>query len=311
MASVQELLLAAQTEKSPFQSLLEGATTGFVQAQSEALPRARIMAQMELERQDRERLAKQDEEIRAQLSAQTETQTKTAFGKINGGPKPVLPSQKWKETIKQTPTGHYAREYEEIITKPATESQQSLIDERAAKRADRRENERVNLVTRFNADPSVKKAQQAIDGANMVRDLALSDNPIAHAAVPTFMARASGEVGALTEADKAPFGGSQAILARLNAAVRQNAAGKLTAENRKFLQDLSDTMERRANSNMDNLARQRSKQYGAASQFNSPQDIFSYLRPGVEWEMKKAPKAAATSQGGQKVGRFIMEVEGE
>ena len=156
---------------------------------------------------------------------------------------------------------------------------EGIEDERTYRRQERRASERTRLVDRFNADASVKKAQQSIDAANIIRELANSQNPIAAAAIPTFMARASGEVGALSEEDKAPFGGSRSIIERLQAVAQQSASGKLTAENAGFIRQLAGIMEQRAGSNMDSLARLRSRQYGKASDFLGEDDIYSTLRP--------------------------------
>lgn len=154
-------------------------------------------------------------------------------------------------------------------------------DERGYKQRERRNTERSSIVDKFNADPSVKKSQQMIDGASTIEGLALSDNPIAAGAIPTFMARASGEVGNLSEADKAPFGGSRAILARLEAAVTQAATGRLTEDNRQFIIGLSGIMKKRGQSNMNELAKTRSKQYSKSSDFLSEDDIFSTLIPDL------------------------------
>lgn len=154
--------------------------------------------------------------------------------------------------------------------------------ERSARRADRRSDESVKLVDRFNADASVKKAQQALDGAANVIALVESGNPIAAAAIPTYMARASGEVGALSEADKAPFGGSRAIFERLEASLTQAASGQMTPENAKFVRDLGTIMSKRANENIDRLARTRAKQYGRANDFLDENEIYRTLRPESE-----------------------------
>lgn len=144
------------------------------------------------------------------------------------------------------------------------------------------------IIDTFNANPQVRKQQQAIDGAIAVRELALSGNPIAASAIPTYMARASGEVGNLSEADKAPFGGSSAILERLEAALTQKAIGQLSPENQQFLVDLSNIMEKNAEKNLDRKAREMSKQYGTGRIGLKPDDIFKSLRPNSQYEEPKS-----------------------
>ena len=62
-------------------------------------------------------------------------------------------------------------------------------------------------------------------------------------------------------------------------AATQMASGKLTPENAAFVTELAAVMELRANENMNNLAKVRSKQYGNASEFMDEASIFSILRP--------------------------------
>lgn len=156
---------------------------------------------------------------------------------------------------------------------------EALKTEREKNRLEHRTKEKTDIVTKFNTDPGVRKIQTSIDAASNVRELALSGNPIAANAIPTYMARASGEVGNLSEADKRPFGGSQAILNRLQASLQQMANGQLTEDNRKFVLDLADTMESSATSNLDRRAKQVSGQYGQASDFLKPDEIYNTLRP--------------------------------
>lgn len=144
------------------------------------------------------------------------------------------------------------------------------------------------IIDTFNANPQVRRQQQSIDGAEAVRELAMSDNPIAAAAIPTYMARASGEVGALSEPDKAPFGGSQAIMNKLEAALNQKVAGTLTDENRQFLLDLSDVMKRNAEQNLDRKGREFSDQYSKTKVGLKAPDIFKSLRPNSQYEVKQS-----------------------
>jgi hypothetical protein len=144
------------------------------------------------------------------------------------------------------------------------------------------EEERKRLTSftdKYNTDQQTQKGEQSISAANDVRNLANTNNPIAAASIPTFLARASGEVGALSEADKAPFGGSRSVVARLEAAVTQNATGKLTPENRRFVLELSQVMERSAQQKLDRTAwkhaNQKAKDLG-----KTPEELYERVRPG-------------------------------
>jgi hypothetical protein len=146
-----------------------------------------------------------------------------------------------------------------------------------------------SLLEKFNADPSVRKAQQSLDSANIIRTLVDSNNPIAANAIPTFMARASGEVGNLSEADKAPFGGSQAILSRFQNALAQKATGRLTPENAAFITELANKMEGAAAGNIDSLAKLRSRQYSGLNSSLKEDDLYGMLRPGTRLQAFPAP----------------------
>lgn len=178
---------------------------------------------------------------------------------------------------------------------------QALAEEREKNRVEKRSKEKTDIVAKFNTDPGVRKIQSSVDASSNVRELVLSGNPIAASAIPTYMARASGEVGNLSEADKRPFGGSQAILQRMQAAFQQMATGRLTPDNSKFLLDLSDAMENSAIRNLDRRAKDLSDQYGQASDFLKPDDIYKTLRP----IQRPAPRTITPKTA----GRFIIEEE--
>lgn len=90
-----------------------------------------------------------------------------------------------------------------------------------------------------------------------------NDNAIIQGAAPTVLAKAMGEVGALTEADKAPYQGSLAIASRISQFFETNKTGKLTPENRKQLlglvKQLKTSMNKRKQSNAQLLSSQLSK----------------------------------------------------
>lgn len=75
MASVQEILLALESQKSPFESLLEGVAGGVSTAQSKAFENAKTLIALEQQRADRERLMANDQMIRQALTGQAETST--------------------------------------------------------------------------------------------------------------------------------------------------------------------------------------------------------------------------------------------
>ncbi len=142
------------------------------------------------------------------------------------------------------------------------------------------------IVNQFNADPNVRKVEQMDQFANLITDVSNSDNPIGHASLETLMARASGEVGNLSEADKKPFGGSRALTERMKQTFSELYKGRKTPENLKFIADLADTFRQTGQKKKLALARQRSAQYARANRSRgwTPQEVFGALAPGENYE---------------------------
>jgi len=158
------------------------------------------------------------------------------------------------------------------------------------------------IVGKFTGDQAVKKYQQSLDAAGDIRSLAESGNPIAAAAIPTYSARMSGEVGNLSEADKRPFGGSQATLQRLDAALTQMSTGRLTADNRKFIIGLTDIIAKRSNEKMDALAKTRAKQYGFNNPYFDESDIFQAMRPDSQMPSQTSGSISSKDELKKKLG---------
>jgi hypothetical protein len=160
-------------------------------------------------------------------------------------------------------------------------------DIRSANLSLARDTAQQRLINNFNGDPSVKKSQQSIDAARTIRDLVTSGNPISAAAIPTYMARMSGEVGNLSEADKKPFGGSRAIVTRFNQALTESSNGKITPENAQYVAQIANMIEKRSSKNIDILARRRAKQH-AGSLFKED-DLYRAFNPEAT-DSSAAPK---------------------
>jgi len=135
---------------------------------------------------------------------------------------------------------------------------------------------RMSIVDKFNANPQVNKAVQMATSANTITKLLEEGNPIADQSIPTFMARASGEVGNLSEADKAPFGGSRALVEMMSAVVEKAQSGQLTPENREFVKAVAQVFMRTANQNLRSIAQRNARQYSKASGI-SEKDVFDLI----------------------------------
>jgi hypothetical protein len=141
---------------------------------------------------------------------------------------------------------------------------------------------RKDLVDRFNRDPNVRKAVTVSKSADELIALAASNNPISNNAIATIAARASGEVGNLSEADKAPFGGSQSILARLQQLATTGYSGLKTPENKQFITGLAEAFKRSGQNMKEGLADDWANQYSSAStELGSYDEIMGYLLPSA------------------------------
>lgn len=116
MASVQELIAASQQNKSPLIKLLEGAATGFGQAQQGGLDRTIKLIQLDQMRQEQEQQRQMQEQISQQLALQNENATKQNFNTVSGAPKAVMPAMKLKQKISQDEKGRYSRSFEVVDT---------------------------------------------------------------------------------------------------------------------------------------------------------------------------------------------------
>ena len=155
----------------------------------------------------------------------------------------------------------------------------ALKEQRDQTNADRRLTIQTNLINRFNQTQNVKKYQGAVDASDNVIELINSGNPIADSAIPTYIARASGEVGNLSEADKAPFGGTQALIGKLGQVVERAKTGKLTSENREFVRQLAETMKSSAIKNKINYAKTFAKQYSRLGDYGREPEILATIAP--------------------------------
>lgn len=125
-------------------------------------------------------------------------------------------------------------------TKQAVPLERSLLDNKQNERVDKARDE-------FLKDTD--DARTALGSARNAKALIASGGEINGdivRGIQNQLARATGEKGAMTDRDVAPFGGRQAILDRLNRWGQVGVFGKLPESDRKFLTQFADLMEKRA-----------------------------------------------------------------
>lgn len=99
-----------------------------------------------------------------------------------------------------------------------------------------------------------KKHLEAMETAKLARSMLESGNPMADNSVSTMLAKATGDVGNLTDSERLPYKTSKAILARIEQVKEEMTTGKISDENRQWLLGLVDIMEDRNKKSAEGLA---------------------------------------------------------
>ena len=119
-------------------------------------------------------------------------------------------------------------------------------------------------------DYLVKQRSEQLQYAANTLALLHSDNPVANQAAKTQLARLSGEVGVLTDRDVERFGGSKALLSKLNQAIAETTTGKLSKENKAFLVDVANSFYKSAQNSLNDRLDVMAE--GQSEAFNVPID---------------------------------------
>ena len=131
MASVQELIDAANAEKSPAISAMEGLARGYLGGQQQSLERAKTLIMLEQNRREQEMkmrehemMVKNQERLSAQLAAQQDAARRQEMKGAGEKPEPFQPQQKIITTIDRNEKGQLS---EKIQFSPmGTDEQKSL-----------------------------------------------------------------------------------------------------------------------------------------------------------------------------------------
>lgn len=145
----------------------------------------------------------------------------------------------------------------------------------------------------FKKDKLILKYQEKADMAKNARSLAAEakTNPTAAAAMLRSLARASGEVGVLTDQDVAAFGGSQAIIAKMQRAAEKAASGKLPQADLAFILQLTNAMEKASRANIISRGRELARQVSQTNKEFTEKELHGLYGVGEE------NKGVTTSSG--------------
>jgi hypothetical protein len=112
MASVQELIDAANAQKSPGISAMEGLARGYLSGQQQSLERAKTLIMLEQNRREQEMrmreqemMMKNQERLSAQMAAQVDAARKQELKRASSGPEPVTQQMKTKDVWERNEKG--------------------------------------------------------------------------------------------------------------------------------------------------------------------------------------------------------------
>lgn len=154
-----------------------------------------------------------------------------------------------------------------------------------------------NLQDSFNKDKQVVKAEERIQSAATLRDM-IDGNPITQEAAKTFAARASGEVGALSDQDRAAYGGSKAIKDRINSIFTRAVTGELTDTDKKFMKELADKFEQAGQRDLQERLSVFSKQ-GTKRTKMSEDEVRETIRPDLALQKQQQTKPSLSPKDQQ------------
>lgn len=163
--------------------------------------------------------------------------------------------------------------------------------QKRAEKLDQRTQDKI-LRTGERLSSVAKKNIEAYDQASTLIDLLEANNPLADNAVPTFAARATGEVGNLTEAERAAFGGSKAIQRKLARWAKAATTGKLTDADRGDLLKLSKILQKGAARGVRKKAGLLSKQLGSVLDLDPSEIENQILPPSFLEDAAQSPQEA-------------------
>ena len=209
---------------------------------------------------------------------------------------------KWEELRR---TEDYAKYYPKWLELNAEKG--GIYDER----------EKSGMTTRFFAKPAYRRAEQMISFSGTAEMLLDDNSPIAHQSLATLLSRASGEVGNLSEADKRPFGGSQAIKDRFDQIIKSLHKGVKTETNKKYIRNVLEVFRKSGIKHMDGLGRKeadaKSRAYmrtdpeTGATNYKAgfePQELFRMFVPGGDYEKAEIfGRGKKADKTGKKIGK--------
>jgi len=143
----------------------------------------------------------------------------------------------------------------------------------------------VDAQSDFNS--AIKDDMKALGQVRSAREALASNNPVADEAIKTMLAKASGEVGNLTETERDMFGGSKSIMSRLRRMGQRAASGELPEEDKQLLFKLLDVYENGTNSKITGQAELRASQLSKITGIE-PEKAAGVIYPDYKFQAETA-----------------------
>lgn len=113
MASVEELLALAQSQKSPLIAALESAARGFGEGFEKAPQRVKMGLEISEMQEGQRRQREMEAEVKKTIEQQTEAANRQRLNSAASGVKSAHPALKFKQVIEQDEKGRYSRRFEQ------------------------------------------------------------------------------------------------------------------------------------------------------------------------------------------------------
>lgn len=127
MASVQELIDAANAQKSPGISAMEGLARGYLGGQQQALERAKTLIMLEQNRREQEQMMKNQQMLNAQMAAQVDATRKQQLNAAGSPPEASIPQQKIKNIWERNDKGQLSLKTEVLPTDIEEKNLESIL----------------------------------------------------------------------------------------------------------------------------------------------------------------------------------------
>ncbi len=206
-------------------------------------------------------------------------------------------------TMQQAQDSNAIRVQQEQANLDQTQTNTQRIQQEPARQAAQKATENVlTLQKEFRNDPQVQKNITAFGAATNIEDLLEKPTTTSLAAARTQLARASGEVGALSNQDIQAYSPDPSFAAFYERFIAEKGRGEVRMEDLANYRALANIYKQKAETNLNNIAQQFSQTTGASLGLDPNETIEKHLRPDLFLVRNKITQGGDTSSGGNQTG---------